>query len=301
MTTRAKFWTALLAAPIALALGAGAGFASGKKPADKDLAATLDVLKSRPLVDLTHTFSGTTPHWPGFVGASVEPWENSWDGDYESGGFYIQWFQIPGQWGTHVDAPLHFHNRSHLLNGIPPRSVDEIPLTQMIMPLVVIDTTASVQANPDYQITMGDVMAWEQRNGKIPEGAFVAMRTDWSKRWPDQAAMVNENPNETLCGRPVQHYPGWSLPVLDFLYNTRKVNATGHETTDTDPGIATTCDDYSLESFVLEQNHYQIELLANLDQVPEAGAIVFVTFGKPENGAGFPARVFAVLPQDKHD
>jgi kynurenine formamidase len=53
---------------------------------------------------------------------------------------------------------------------------------------------------------------------------------------------------------------------------------------------------YSLERYVLGQNHYQIELLTNLDQVPEAGALIVVTFPKPKGGSGFPARVFAILP-----
>jgi hypothetical protein len=42
--------------------------------------------------------------------------------------------------------------------------------------------------------------------------------------------------------------------------------------------------------------HYQIELLTNLDKVPESGAIVVVSFPKPKGGSGFPARVFAILP-----
>jgi kynurenine formamidase len=37
-------------------------------------------------------------------------------------------------------------------------------------------------------------------------------------------------------------------------------------------------------------------LLTNLDQVPESGAIVVVTFPKPKGGSGFRARVFAILP-----
>ena len=37
-------------------------------------------------------------------------------------------------------------------------------------------------------------------------------------------------------------------------------------------------------------------MLANLDQVPEAGALVMVSFPKPEHGSGFPARVVAILP-----
>jgi len=50
----------------------------------------------------------------------------------------------------------------------------------------------------------------------------------------------------------------------------------------------------------LSTNHYQIELLTNLDQVPEYGAIVVVSFPKPKGGSGFPARVFAILPNLTH-
>jgi ribosomal protein L7/L12 len=91
-------------------------------------------------------------------------------------------------------------------------------------------------------------------------------------------------------------YPGWSKEALKYLYEGRKITASGHETTDTDPGIATSKGDYSLETYILGTNHYQIELLANLDKVPEAGAIVVVSFPKPKGGSGFPARVFAILP-----
>ncbi len=63
-----------------------------------------------------------------------------------------------------------------------------------------------------------------------------------------------------------------------------------------DPGLATTKDDYTLETYVLGTNHYQIELLTNLDQVPESGAIIIATFPKPNGGSGFPARVFAIVP-----
>jgi kynurenine formamidase len=116
------------------------------------------------------------------------------------------------------------------------------------------------------------------------------MRTDWSKRWPDAAAMRNEDASG------VAHYPGWSLPVLKYLYEERGITASGHEPTDTDPGIATSAEDYSLETFILSSNHYQIELLTHLDRVPEYGALIVVTFPKPKGGAGFPARVFAILP-----
>jgi kynurenine formamidase len=116
------------------------------------------------------------------------------------------------------------------------------------------------------------------------------MRTDWSKKWPNQDKMQNKDRNG------ISHYPGWSIEVLKYLFEQRIITAIGHEPTDTDPGVATSKDDYSLESYVLSTNHYQIELLVNLDQVSQAGALVVVSFPKPRGGSGFPARVFAILP-----
>ena len=160
----------------------------------------------------------------------------------------------------------------------------------MILPLVVIDVHVEAEKNPDYILTLERVKKWEAEHGPIPAGAFVALRTDWSKRWPDAAAMNNKDE------KGVAHYPGWGKEALKYLYEERKITASGHETTDTDPGIATSKNDYSLETYILSTNHYQIELLTNLDQVPESGAIIIASFPKPKGGSGFPARVFAILP-----
>ena len=86
------------------------------------------------------------------------------------------------------------------------------------------------------------------------------------------------------------------MAALKYLYEERKITASGHETTDTDPGVAASKDDATLETYILSTNHYQIELLTNLDQVPETGALVIGTFLKPKGGSGFPARVFAICP-----
>jgi kynurenine formamidase len=245
--------------------------------AEPNLNDVYATLASKRFVDLTHTFGPTTPHWKGFGDEKVQILYT-----IAKDGFTVQQFTHVGQWGTHIDAPSHFHE------GL--RGVDQIDPHEMLMPLVVIDVHKKVELNPDYTLTVDDLKDWEARHGRIPEHAFVAMRTDWSKRWPDDAAMQNRD------ARGVAHYPGWSKATLTFLYGNRKITASGHETTDTDPGSSTTHDDYSLESYLLGLNHYQIEMLANLDAVPEAGALVMVTWPKPEGGTGFPARVVAILP-----
>ena len=242
-----------------------------------NLNETYATLTSKRFVDLTHTFGPKTPHWKGFGEETVTTLYT-----IKKDGFNVQQFTHVGQWGTHIDPPAHFHE------GL--RTVDQIPIEEMVLPLVVIDVHAKVATNPDYTLTLDDVRAWETKHGRIPEHAFVAMRTDWSKRWPNDAAMQNRD------AAGVAHYPGWSKDVLKLLYEDRKITASGHETTDTDPGVATTKDDYSLESYILSLNHYQIEMLANLDHVPEAGAIAIVTWPKPDGGTGFPARVIAILP-----
>jgi kynurenine formamidase len=245
------------------------------------LADALAVIKSKQFVDLTHAFEPGIPHWPGFPDEKRETLYG-YEGGTMGKGFFAERYTLVGQWGTHCDPPAHFVKGK--------RTIDQIDPKEMILALVVIDVHEKVAKNPDYTISMDDVRDWEHRHGAIPMGAFAAMRTDWSKRWPDAKAMRNED------AKGVAHYPGWSHPVLKYLYEERKITASGHETTDTDPGIATSKDDYSLETYILGTDHYQIELLANLDKVPEAGAIVVATFPKPKGGSGFPARVFAVLP-----
>lgn len=277
--SRMAGWRVLLGAVACIALGMGCTGVEKRGT----LREAYDVLKGKEFVDLTHSFEPGIPHWPGFPDEQRETLYGYAKGEGKMGeGFFAQRFCHVGQWGTHADPPAHF------VKGL--RTLDQIPVTEMILPLVVIDIHKKVAQNPDYIIAMEDVRDWEARHGRIPEGAFVAMRTDWSKRWPDAAAMQNKD------AKGVAHYPGWSIEVLKCLYEDRKILASGHETTDTDPGLATTKDDYSCETYVLKTNHYQIELLADLDRVPEAGAVAIVTFAKPKGGSGFPARVFAILP-----
>ena len=251
------------------------------------------MLASKKYVDLTHEFARGIPRWPGFPDETRKtiywydpPKDGSGSADKRpdtmGSGFFSELFTHVGQWGTHVDPPAHF------IKGL--RTVDQIDPKEMVLPLVVIDVHEEAAKNPDYTLLLGRVKKWEKDHGQIPAGAFVAMRTDWSKRWPDAAKMENKD------AKGVAHYPGWSLPVLKYLYEGRKITASGHETTDTDPGLATCKEDYSLETYILSTNHYQIELLTNLDQLPEAGALVVVSFPKPKGGSGFPARVFAIVP-----
>ncbi len=228
-------------------------------------------------MDLTHAFKPDIPHWNGYPNLEVKTLY-----DYKSDGFRVYRYDIVGQWGTHADAPSHFHPDL--------RSLDEISVYEMLAPLVVINVSSKSAADPDYALKQDDIKKWETIYGKIPERAFVALRTNWSLRWPNEESMRNAD------ARGIMHYPGWSVEALRFLVEERNIVAIGHETTDTDPGSEVSKSRYPAQTYIHGKNRYQVELLTNLDKLPASGAIVVVSFPKPEGGTGFPARVFAILP-----
>ena len=149
---------------------------------------------------------------------------------------------------------------------------------------------SKVKMNSDYALSLDDIHDYEKIYGKIPKGAFVAMRSDWGKRWPSQEKFQN------MDEYGEQHYPGWSLEAVKYLIEKRDVTAIGHETFDTDPPFCKEQRYFQAECYVLKQDRYQIEMLTNLDKIPERGAIIFCIFVKQTNGTGFPVRCFAICP-----
>ena len=144
-------------------------------------------------VDLTHELSPETPHWAGFPAMDVLRLF-----DYPVG-FRTHEFRLVSQYGTHVDAPVHF-----IPGG---RELQDIAVEEMILPLCVIDVSAKVADNWDYVTTVEDIQEWEKTYGEIPAGSFVAVRTDWSKR--EDMNNYDDEGN--------RHYPGWSMEALKYL------------------------------------------------------------------------------------
>lgn len=242
-----------------------------------ELIKALALLKEKEWVDLTHTFGPESPHFSAFPAAEFSAMFTHDDG------FLAQSFKFVGQYGTHLDAPIHFVRNT--------RYLDELELKELVLPLVVIDKSKEAAENNDYSLSVEDLLRFEEEHGRIEPGTFVALRTDWSKRWPDAEAFNNKDDDGH------SHVPGWSLEALKVLFEERKIKAIGHETFDTDSSL-----DYrrngSLisEYYVLEQDTYQVELLTNLDKVPATGAVIFNLVPKPEKASGFPVRSFAILP-----
>jgi kynurenine formamidase len=243
--------------------------------AESDLMRALHVIQSKKFVDLTHSFSPDTPVWSGFGQAKFSPASDPKTKrpyTIKEDGFRTTYYEMVGQYGTHVDPPAHFAE-----DGI---TMDEIPLKQMILPLIVLDDTPYLAKDPNHAFSVADLKDWEKKHGRVPKGAFVALRTDMSKDWERDPQRFKREP-----------FPAWAFETIKFLYEQRGVVATGHESMDTD-----TTEKMLSETYILQHGHYQIEVMTNLDQVPAKGALIVVTWPKVKQGLGFPARAFAILP-----
>jgi kynurenine formamidase len=240
--------------------------------AETDLARAYRTIASKQFVNLTHSFGPTTPVWSGFGQAKLSPASDPKTHEPYSivkDGFRTTFYEMVGQYGTHVDPPAHFAE-----GGI---TMDKIPLKQMILPLIVLDDTPYLAKDENHAFSVAELMAWEKRNGRVPRGSFVALRTDMYKDWDKDPERFKRAP-----------FPAWAFDTIKFLYEQRGVIATGHEAMDTD-----TTDKMDSETYILQHGHYQIEVMANLDQVPAKGV---VSWPKVRDGLGFPARAFAILP-----
>ncbi len=165
-----------LPASIILATMACLGCAPGAEPG----RGVADVFGgSGRWVDLTWSFSDSTIYWPtdtaGFRHDTVAY------GPTPAGFFYSSFrYSANEHGGTHLDAPIHFAEGKD--------AADEIPLTALIGPAVVIDVSA--KADADYLATVEDFTAWEAIHGRIPDQAIVLLRTGWGERYHDRMAYL---------------------------------------------------------------------------------------------------------------
>ena len=235
-------------------------------------------------VELSHSLNNDSPYWGGIPEGAVELGTVCYDWGNPMLDCQIQTFKFPGQFGTHIDFEGHF-----IKDGI---LSDAYGVKDLVFPLCVLDITKQVEEDVHYAVTLDDVKKYEETYGQIPEGAFVALRTDWYKRWPSMDALSNYD------AEGGEHFPGWSMEVLKFLYEERNIAANGHETLDTDASVlAVEAGDLACERYVLGLKKLQVEVMCNLDQVPEAGAVVFVAYPRIEGATGLPVRMWAVFEE----
>jgi kynurenine formamidase len=241
----------------------------------------LDEARKYKWVELSQSLNNDSPFWSGIPEGSVELGKTVFDWGRPELECLIQTLIFPGQLGTHIDFPGLFIKGKHMS--------EKYGVQDLIFPLVVIDITEQVKKDVHYAVTVDDIKNYESKYGDIPDGAFVALRTDWYKNWPDMNALsgIAEDGSENV--------PGWSLEALKYIYEVRNAAANGHETLDTDASaVCAAAGDLVCERYVLDKEKLQVEVLCNLDKVQPAGSIIIVSYPRIEGATGLPARVWAI-------
>lgn len=233
-------------------------------------------------VDLTHDFSSETVYWPTaesfrldtvFAGVTAK-------------GFYYSAFQFCAaeHGGTHIDAPVHF--------AAGHRSVDQIPVEQLIGPAAVVDVSAPAAENRDYQISVEDLQGWENRHGRLPEGAIVLLRSGFGRFWPDRNKYMGTDQRGEAAVADL-HFPGLHPAAARWLVENRHVAAIGLDTPSIDFGQSQLFESHQT---LFAADIPALENVANLELLPETGAWVIALPMKIHGGSGAPLRIIALLP-----
>jgi kynurenine formamidase len=186
--------------------------------------------------------------------------------------------------GTHFDAPVHWITGKDL----PDNSCDTIPVRRFVGPACVIDVTAQVDANNDFLLMPEHVVAWESVNGRIPAGAWVLLRTGWSRR-EDATSFLNVQADGP-------HSPGFHASTSKLLAHDRDVLGVGVETVGTDAGQAGGFDPpFPNHGIMHGAGKFGLASLRNLDKLPPTGAVVIAAPLRLVGGSGSPLRVLALV------
>jgi kynurenine formamidase len=200
-------------------------------------------------------------------------------------GWYWNAITLGEHTGTHFDAPIHWITGKDL----PHNATDTIPPRKFIGPACVIDVTAEVNLFEDFLLTTERVEAWEAVHGKIPAGAWVLLRTGWSKRQGAEAFL-----NVRADG---PHSPGFHRACSEWLAKERDILGVGVETVGTDAGQAGQFEPpFPNHHYMHQHGKFGLASLVNLDHLPPTGAVVIAAPLKLVGGSGSPLRVLAITP-----
>ena len=246
-----------------------------------------DLLSGRiRVVDLTQTLAPDFPTIalpPEF--GQCAPFRLEEISRYDSRGPAWYWnnFSCGEHTGTHFDAPAHWISGKDL----PGNTTDTIPAQRFIAPACVVDCAAQAGANDDFVLTTDVLTAWEAQHGRIPAGAWVLLRTDWSKRSGGAYANLRDDG---------AHTPGPDPDAVRFLVEQRDVAGFGVETIGTDAGQAHHfTPPYPAHFYMHGKGRFGLQCLCNLDLLPPTGALIVAAPLKIRGGSGSPLRVLALV------
>lgn len=198
--------------------------------------------------------------------------------DYENG-YLGHKVSFGTQFATHIDMPSHF-----IKNG---RMLTDFKSYESLLPIYIIDISKITNVIPDYEIGIEDINEFEEMHSFIEDGSIVCFYSGFSNKLLNKEVDSNSK------------MPGWSKEAVEFLINERYIKAIGHDTFNTDSSFSITkYNDYVAQRYLLSKDKFQIELMNNLDKIPQFGAYIYISTLNIKNVTGFPVEIIALFDKN---
>ncbi len=237
------------------------------------------VIDESKVIDLTYTFDEHTVYWP--TAKKFELKKVAF-GSNESGEWYASNdFCASEHGGTHLDAPIHFAKDR--------RTTAEIPLGQLIGPARVVDIRDQCAQDRDYLLSAADLLADEERYGKIAAASVVLVQTGYSRFYGEPKRYLGSDRRGVLEDL---HFPGIGGDAAQLLVD-RRIDLVGIDTASVDHGPSR---HFEAHRILCQANIPALENVAQMERLPPRGALVIALPMKIADGTGAPCRVIAVLP-----
>ncbi len=237
------------------------------------------------LIDLTHAYDASTIYWP-----TAEHFQLRRDaaGVTAKGYYYASnTISTSEHGGTHIDAPVHFYEQ-----GV---TVDRLPLAQLVAPAVLVDVREPCAADRDYQISVADLRAWEEKHGRQLVDVIVLLRTGFARHWPDAEKYLGTSERGD-AGVAQLHFPGLDPAAAKWLVEERAPLAVGIDTASIDFGQTT---HYERHQTLFRHGVPALENVAITADLPEIGFNLIALPMKIAGGSGGPTRIVAVVPDQQ--
>ncbi|KAH6936484.1 hypothetical protein HPB50_018141 [Hyalomma asiaticum] len=269
--------TVVEAGPVA---GARPRYRAPRMLSVRSLVTTRRRLATFGSIEVQVRLTGAAPRWASvnMCTSTPAPWQELLTSVRPSSRNQVDRISEATHGGTHMDAPLHFHKGGW--------SVADIPIERlMYLPIAKLDVTSKAKADPNYSATVPDILDWERRHGKVPDGSFFILQTGQSRFWPNRKAYMG------LDEKGDRHFPSISAEAATFLIRERQPYGIGVEGPSLDkyPVI-------SVHQILAAANVYSIEYLADPSQLPATGALAIVLPMSIPGAGGAPVRVVATIP-----
>jgi kynurenine formamidase len=230
---------------------------------------------SKDIIDLSHNLNSQTIVYPGDPEFSSCPHLT-----LSADGVRVVKLTLGSHTGTHIDAPSHF-----VKDG---KSIDEIPLNNLVGPAVVVDLTKTGHRGRDLEkrelIKLDDLLPYEGQIIRLVgagESVIVLLHTGWPKYWGKEEYV---------------DHPYLSPDAAQWLINLG-IQVLGVDTFSPDETIINHEDDsepsFAAHHIVLGQDKIIAENLKDLDMLLDDEWIISLLPLKLDASDGSPVRACA--------